>query len=166
MPDVWEADVTVTEILAHLRAVPLDAYLVASHIRVAGPWTRRGSWWMRPNPTSNGGGGFGHIGVPATRRAFEDADAQLRAEGWLLVGGIPDDVLPECGEVHEMTQGRPRLPLPSDPRRKLACMEPAGHPCACRALAPPQWLKSDRASPEDRSRPLVWWSAGNAMERR
>lgn len=157
---------TVTEILAHLEAHAFDAFIVARRLRVAGPWCRNGNGWSRPNPTSDRGGAFGHLLHPATRRAFEAEDAKLRAAGYLLVGDVPDDCASECGEVHEMTQGRPRLAFRDDPRRLLACMEPAGHPCACRALAPPEWLASDKwATPADRARPLVWWSAANATRR-
>ena len=147
-------------ILAHLRAHPDDALLVARELRVAGPWTCNGISWVRANPASDRGGTLADELAPATRESLERHDARLRAEGYLLAGPVPTleqspNVVPECGEVHAMTQGRPRLDRPEDTRRQLACQRPAGHVAACGALSPTE---------EDPHREC-WWTASNAVGR-
>ena len=146
---------TLSSILAHLRAHPADAFEVVSALRVAGPWTLRGAWWVRENPSSDRGGTLAQQGAPATAAELERADAELSSRGYGLVGGIPEGVVPECGEVHAMTQGRPRLDRPEDTRRQLACQRPAGHVAACGALSPTE---------EDPHREC-WWTASNAVGR-
>jgi hypothetical protein len=167
--------VTTAAILTYLREHPEEAFAVVDALGdIAGPWTCRRSgsgwaWFRRTPNTVSGSQAF--QGAPATVEALARADAHLVARGVLLAGGLPcgadaeRHLVPECGEVHRMTQGRPRLARDSDPRRELACMHPRGHLTACGALSPPEWLPGERMSPEDRARPLGWWTASNAVER-
>jgi hypothetical protein len=116
-------------ILTHLRANPDQAFAVARQLRAAGPWEPDSydqpiSYHRR---TAQGGSVSSH-GTSA--RMLERADERLRREGYILVGGLPDDMPPRCGEVHVGWRfGERERGLPGE---EFVCDEPAGHHCTCR----------------------------------
>lgn len=143
----------IDRIVARLRADPAAAFAVAARLqRVAGPWVADRPGWTRHN--AHGGICVSSYGV-SSPRALMHHDDGLRAQGFVLVGGLPAGLPDGCVKLAEMRQGRPRLARPNDPIRTLGCWLHEGHDGHCRALAP-----MERGYMDDDHTPgrLVWWS--------
>jgi len=121
---------SVEGILAHLRAHPEQAFEVARLLRVAGPWEPDDydppvSYRRR---TAQGGSVSAH-GTSLSK--LERADHRLRQGGYVLVGGIPDDLPPRCGEQHVGWESF-RTYHDGEPATVLfVCDMPEGHVQAC-----------------------------------
>jgi len=139
---------------AQLRADPEAAFEIVRRLdRIAGPWRQRGEHGWERGSVSGGTCASSYGVSSAWALAFHDEG--LRAEGYLLVGGMPDGLPPKCCNVRTMRQGRPRLDRPGDPRVALECWMHRGHSGRCRALAPMLYVKGDRDHVDGR---LCWWS--------
>ena len=113
------------EIIKELRADPELAWAVVAWLRVAGPWERCGHRRYE-RPATRMGILQAH-GTTARRLEREDDDA--RSRGYLLVGGIPGDVDPECGEDCVGWPGQAEST--PETARPFRCEAEAGHMGAC-----------------------------------
>ena len=107
-----------------LRRSPGLAWDVLRAVKVAGPWHRAGWSYRRLVPHAGAVHAHG-----TTRRKLEAADVEAVRQGYLLVGGVPEDVDPECGEEHEgwcVVTGEAW-----GGREPFVCDQAVGHTAAC-----------------------------------
>ena len=131
---------TTAELIARLRADPAEAFAVSRALgMVCGPWERNtlpSGYWSWVRRTSYGGIVSSH---GRSRRYMLLADQRIVG---LKVGGLPEDIPPECGEYHVGSVPGSDLAIP------FRCEDHRGHSMACRG-----WIDGR------------WVSAGNAMDR-